>query len=251
MGNPDLLNLVKAINYSDLQSKDFDQSLLKAPILIIKNFFSADYIVENLSVIKKSFSAENDCYNTGELRVGMQNFQRFDIGNFPSKNPKCFRMFSLFMWSECSILKDGINRMIDFRDDHFAFSKNHDEKEGQYVFQDYPRIIQYPSGAGFLNEHIDEDKRLYPAGMPNMLVCLTRRESSAREGDFKRGGLYYTQEGVELDMEDLLDVGDLCMHNQEVSHGVKTIDSGEKPKLDIFSGRMMLLLSVYKFRKEL
>ena len=140
--------------------------------------------------------------------------------------------------------------MIQFRDEHFTISKNLSKKDEKYEFKDYPRIVQYPTGAGFLNEHVDEDRELYPEGMPNMLVCLTRRKSSKREGQFIRGGLFYSNKGKELDMEDLLDIGDLCMHNQEISHGVKTIDSGEKPKLDIFSGRIMLLLSVYKFRKE-
>ena len=83
-----------------------------------------------------------------------------------------------------------------------------------------------------------------------MLVCLTRRENLERDGGFKRGGLFYVHEGEELDLEDFLDIGDLCMHNQKVAHGVKTIDSGEKPRLDNFSGRFMLLLSIYRFKNK-
>ena len=56
MGNLDLFNIVKTINSSDLQNKDFDQGALKKPILIVKKFFSVDYIEENLSKIRNSFS---------------------------------------------------------------------------------------------------------------------------------------------------------------------------------------------------
>jgi hypothetical protein len=251
MSSLDFSNVVETIDFSDVEGKNLSQCMVNLPILVVKNFLSADYISENLKKIKENFSPENDCYSTGPLRVGMPNFQRFDMGNHPSKNPKCLRAFTFFNWEKSSIFKEGINKMAQFRDKHFTLpnylNKNKDDK---YEFKDYPRIVQYPTGAGFLNEHVDEDRELYPEGTPNMLVCLTRRENPEQKGDFKRGGLFYVHEGEELDVEDFLDTGDLCMHNQKVAHGVKTVDSGEKPKLDDFSGRFMLLLSTYRFKKE-
>ncbi|MEK9627524.1 MAG: hypothetical protein VW455_00735 [Nitrospinota bacterium] len=245
-----LLNLIEMIDVSEIGERNLSHCATNSSILVVKNFLSADYISKNLNEIKNNFLPENDCYKTGPLKVGMPNFQRFDMGNHPSKNPKCLRAFTLFTWAENSAFKDGVNKMMQFRDEHFSlpdYMKNNDD---EFEFKDYPRIVQYPTGAGFLNEHIDEDKELYPAGTPNMLVCLTCREKPDRKGDFKRGGLYYIHNGEELDVEEFLDVGDLCIHNQKVMHGVKTVDSGEKPKLDNFSGRFMLLLSIYRFKKQ-
>ena len=251
MSSLDLSNVVKTIDFSDVGGKNLSQCVENSSILVLKNFLSTDYISENLEKIKKGFSPENDCYSTGPLRVGMPNFQRFDMGNHPSKNPKCLRAFTFFTWEKNSIFKEGIDKMTQFRDKHFTLpSYLQNNKNSKYEFKDYPRIVQYPTGAGFLNEHVDEDRELYPEGTPIMLVCLTHRENPKRDGDFKRGGLYYIHEGEELDVEEFLDIGDLCVHNQKVAHGVKTVDFGEKPKLDNFSGRFMLLLSTYKFKKE-
>ena len=250
MSSSDWSNFVEVISYSDAGNRNLGQCTSNVPILVVKNFLSADYISKNLRIIENSFSAANDCYTTGELTVGMPNFQRFDIGNYPSKNPKCLRAFTLFPWEKNSTFRSGVDKMISFRDEHFSLPNYIKNRDDEYEYRDYSRIVQYPIGAGFLNVHTDEDRQLYPEGTPNMLVCLTRRENSERRGDFKRGGLYYVRDGEDVDLEDFLDVGDLCMHSQEVLHGVKTVDSGEKPKLDFFSGRFMLLLSVYKFRRE-
>ena len=179
-------NAVEIIDISDVGEKNLHEFATNSAVLVVKNFLSPDYISKNLNKMRNKFSPENDCYNTGPLKIGMPNFQRFDMGNHPSKNPKCLRAFTLFTWGKDTAFKVGIEKMIRFRDKHFTLPDYTHNQNEEFEFKDYPRIVQYPSGAGFLNEHVDEDRELYPEGTPNMLVCLTRRKNQNEQGDFKR-----------------------------------------------------------------
>ncbi len=106
------------LNYTDISGIDLPNLLEKKQFLIIKGFYPMEPLRKKLDEINNTFSSTGDQYFTGELTHKNKNFQRFDIGNFPSKNPKCMRVKSFFPWNTTFPFEDIIEKMKNFRNEN-------------------------------------------------------------------------------------------------------------------------------------
>lgn len=97
----------------------------------------------------------------------------------------------------------------------------------------------YPKGGGTINKHAD------PVGTHQNNVPVL--QMSTKGVDYKEGGLYAIGEGGNIiDLDSMLEKGDVLFFNAEIIHGVAPIDSDNTLDWLSFEGRWMMLASVIK-----
>lgn len=97
---------------------------------------------------------------------------------------------------------------------------------------DRVQIVQYPPKVGFLEPHSDPyiHQRLFFSGY-----------MSKRGLDYQGGGFYLIGPDDNLvEIEDQIDVGDVCIGYATVYHGVAPVDRHKEPDLDLDNGRWFL-----------
>jgi len=122
------------------------------------------------------------------------------------------------------------------------------KKKSKYQFCDLVRMVQYPTGGGFVSKHHDYDK-YYPKGIINVVLPITvRKNGKARKlSSYERGGFYFYNKKKKIDVETYVETGDLLMFNTKISHGVNSIDSHKNLNLDSSKGRINVAFSIAKF----
>ena len=220
----------------------FDSALKKYGFCIIKNFVEKIALKEKIEKLKTDFSTNDDVRITGPYYYKMKNFQRVDLGDYRQTNARFSRMITQFSWDEDSLLKNEIDELIKFRNEYLNLKKDGliYEIDGS-KFCDLPKILQYPKGGGFMNRHTDDNNEY---AVMNILLALSKRGT-----DYQVGGAYYhDKNGNIVDAEEVLDIGDLYMHDPLTLHGVHAIDPESTIDLNTFSGRIAINLSLQKFQ---
>jgi len=216
-------------------------SLKKYGFCVIKGFFPYEPLIEILKDFEDNFSALNDTRRTGPYKYKMPNFQRLDLGDFAQVNARFSRMFTRFSWNHSGGLDEPIKKLIEFRNELFGLQHKDFiyDLEGTQLC-DLPKVLHYPCGGGFMNKH--HDVRNLPS-VSNTLLSLSKRGKN-----FDTGGVYYIDKnGQFLDVEKVLDVGDVYMHELETFHGVKAIDIEKNVDLISLEGRLAINLSLEDF----
>lgn len=96
------------------------------------------------------------------------------------------------------------------------------------------QVVRYPSGAGMLETHSDPY-------LHQPVIISTYM--SKRGEDFQRGGFYMVGPGNEkVDLEDMIEVGDMLIAYATVLHGVDVIDPHKIVDWDSMEGRWFLSL---------
>ncbi len=96
---------------------------------------------------------------------------------------------------------------------------------GPYV---HPQIIHYPSGGGFFGRH-------WHNLMPQQLGFIV--SLSKRGRDYRNGGTRFVIEDEIVDMEELQDIGDICVWRYDYDHWVTQSDLQDKFDWNSDSGR--------------
>ena len=94
------------------------------------------------------------------------------------------------------------------------------------------QIVQYPPRVGFLEPHSDPylHQRLFFSGY-----------MSKRGVDYQGGGFYLVGPGDKVvDIEDQIDIGDICIGYATVYHGVAPADRHKEPNWELDDGRWFL-----------
>lgn len=94
------------------------------------------------------------------------------------------------------------------------------------------QIVQYPPRIGFLEPHSDPylHQRLFLSGY-----------MSKRGVDYQGGGFYLVGPGDKVvDVEDQIDIGDICIGYATVYHGVAPADRHKEPNWELDDGRWFL-----------
>lgn len=97
---------------------------------------------------------------------------------------------------------------------------------------DRVQIVRYPPRIGFLEPHSDPYKyqRLFFSGY-----------MSKRGVDYKGGGFYLVGSGDKVvEVEDRIDVGDVCIGYATILHGVAPVDKDKEPNWEGGDGRWFL-----------
>lgn len=222
---------------------DFKSALDEHGFCVIKNFQNKEGIQEKLTKFKDLFSTSNDIRITGPYFYGMKNFQRIDLGDYRQTNARFSRMITQFTWDDSSFLAEEIDSLVKFRNEFCKISRSdHKYKINNEVLCDLPKLLQYPKGGGFMNMHTDDNNEY---AVMNFLLSLSKRGA-----DYQKGGAYYhNKNGKYIDVENVLDVGDLYAHLPTTLHGVHAVDPEHHIDLNTFSGRMSINLSLQKFER--
>ena len=223
-------------------NKKIQYSLEKYGFCITKNFFEKHYLQDLIKEIQQTFSIDNDIRISGPLKYKMDNFQRLDLGDYKQENARFCRMLTYFTWNKDSIMFDVMKKLIDFRNDFLGLSSNdHIYDIEREKLCNLPKLLQYPIGGGFMNKHTDG---VHYHGIMNVLLSLSKRGK-----DFQTGGVYYhDKEDNFIDVENIVDVGDIYFHDVTTIHGVKAIDPQKNIDLENFTGRLAINLSLVEFQ---
>jgi hypothetical protein len=96
------------------------------------------------------------------------------------------------------------------------------------------QVVRYPPAIGYLEPHADayQHQRLFLSGY-----------MSKRGVDYQGGGFYFVDKaGKAVEVEDQIDVGDICIGYANLLHGVAPCDRHKTPDWDATDGRWFLSL---------
>jgi hypothetical protein len=224
---------------------DVLRALDESGYCIVKGYIPAKTIKKRLKQLRKNFSGKQDIRISGPCYHMMPNFQRLDLGDYEQDNARFCRMITQLSWNSGAIFKKECESLIKFRnkivgkkpDKNFIYQHNNQDH------CDLAKILNYPAGGGFMNEHLDSYKNFNK--VLNVLLSLTKRGI-----DFERGGVYYIDKQEKfIDAEAILEPGDLYMHTPATKHGVKAIDPHKNIDLENLTGRVCINLSFEHFEK--
>jgi hypothetical protein len=92
------------------------------------------------------------------------------------------------------------------------YTLNGIEEDG---YMTYSNVTHYPSGGGKLNKHQDP---------PNKQFTVIIASMSEKGDDFDYGGVYVEIDGKKIDLDDVINTGDVYLINPQMVHGVEQID---------------------------
>ena len=225
----------------------------KYNLCVVKNFIQINQIKKIFDILKRENNIRKDIRLSGKFIYKMKDYKRLDIGD-SYKNPRFSRYIVLNEWNKKNKnFYNLVKPMIDFRNEIAGVQKKRfiykeiGEDNKSFHFCDLVRMIQYPSGGGFLTCHNDYDP-FYPKNMINMLVPITSKITKNKTlNTYKKGGLYYKIKRRLFDIDSFIEPGDLIFHNQKIDHGVKSIDPYNPLNLNTLNGRVTINFSVGKF----
>lgn len=93
------------------------------------------------------------------------------------------------------------------------------------------QVVRYPPAIGFLEPHVDahEHQRFFFSGY-----------MSKRGVDYEGGGFYFLRGEEKVEIEDRLEVGDVCIGYASLKHGVAPCDLHKTPSWEAHDGRWFL-----------
>ena len=246
------------INFQTLNGSfaNVKKKLRKNSFCILKNV-----IKEKDVNFMKSFNSTNEKRISGPWKYKMKDIRRLDLGD-SYKNSRFSRCITFCEWNKKNEKFYKIIRpVIEIRNllskvkkekyiykDLTPFQKDHNKDK---IFCDFVRMLQYPTGGGFLALHDDFDKN-YPERILNAILTVTSRKKINRNSklySYKVGGLYFLKNKKKINVENMMNPGDLILFDQKIPHGVNSVDPHEKITLDNLNGRISLAFSIGRFLK--
>lgn len=249
--------MISKINFNKSENKIIKlitNELKKNSVVILKNYLSIKEKKIIFKFLKSSFYSRKDIRKSGEFKYLQKDYKRLDVGD-SYINQRVSRFLLYTEWNKKNkLLYDQINKIINLRNKIIGVEKKHYEynfkgyNSNSYKFCDMVRMIQYPTGGGFLSAHNDREY-LYPKQMINVLIPFSKKSNKLIKNFpvFEKGGLFYIKKNKRIEIEDVLDVGDLIFHNQKIVHGVASVDPYRKFNIKSFCGRITLNFSIGKF----
>ena len=247
------------INKLHIEIKD---KLKKYSFCLVKNFNNLSVQKDLLKIVKSRFKFKNDIRISGIRKIGYKDHQRVDLGD-TYKNIRFIRIITFSEWNKNNKkFFELVNPIIELRNQLSNIDKNgmfypdvkkikFKKQKKNFYLGDFIRMIQYPTGGGFLVKHNDYDEQ-YGRGVIAALLPLTVKKSNGRKDAFstyEKGGLYFVHKGKKIIIDDYAKNGDLILFDAKIDHGVNTIDPHKKINFSKLSGRLTLNFSVASFYK--
>ncbi len=247
------------INILDYCESKFDEDFSKNTRSLVKKF--------GFAILKKAFRIKNRDQHLATV-TSLRELRCLDTPNSrPSTLPSTFlwktnigdsdptlqrfpRCFETFYIPRADRRFEGFDEMfkvmIDFRNCLLMQPKNYvrslDKAAGLWSAC---RLQHYFRGGGFFGGHRDviiEDISTATANYTIQLIGVL----SKRGRDFESGGAYLKQNDRLIDLEEMVDIGDIIVYDGASFHGVNEIDPGYNLSLSPDHGRWSSLVSLYK-----
>jgi len=209
--------------------------------------------------MKKKYIKSKDKRISGGFYYNMPDYCRLDIGDSYG-NTRFSRYILYCEWNEQNNeFFESIRKLLNFRNEvaniekiNYVYDIVDSDSNKDKMYCDVIRMIQYPTGGGFLSAHNDSDVQFYPDNMLNMLLPITTRTKGNSQNNnelegFDKGGLYYIHNGEKLDVEELIESGDVIFHDTDIDHGVNSIDNDKDLDTKNLCGRITLNFSIGLF----
>lgn len=244
----------------ELTSKLAKKKLQKHSFCVIKNVIHQKEVNYLFDCFKKRFKKIKEKRVSGPWKFKMKDFRRLDLGD-SYKNSRFSRCITFCEWNKNSNFYKIIDPVINLRNvlsnvkkqgyfynDLIPFQKRTNKNK---IFCDFIRMLQYPTGGGFLAEHDDFDQN-YPEKIVNAILTITsrkKRKGHSKLYSYEQGGLYFIKNKKKFNVEDLMNPGDLIVFDQKIPHGVNSVDPHKNISLVSPNGRVSLAFSIGRFLK--
>lgn len=207
-------NSSRIVGFSDADINGIREVIKNSGVVVLKNVFIKNQI---LSLRKTVFEYFLDkAPSNPPIHDSTPNYWRRDDDPPKSAVKRVNQFYSSFYWNDDlsgeRVLLQSMSRLkhkIAGLPEDFTFNG---ESQGYIT---YPTITHFPLGGGHLNKHKDPE---------NIQFCVIIASMSTRGEDYKVGGVFVEQDGIRLDIDGMLDAGDVYLINPSMVHGVDPID---------------------------
>jgi hypothetical protein len=186
----------------------------RSGVVVLKSVFPKETILNIRKSVFQYF--QDNPPSNPPINNKTVNYWRRDDDPKKSAVKRVNQFYSSFYWNddllgERKMLQSmsRLKHIIAGLPEEFTFTGN---TEGYIT---YPTITHFPLGGGYLNKHKDPE---------NIQFCVIIASMSTRGEDYKSGGVFVEQGGVKIDIDGLLDAGDIYLINPSIVHGVDPID---------------------------
>lgn len=206
---------------------------------IIRNVINADLIDRIIKYLESI--ARNSLPSYYPLKEGCLDFHRINQLDERSYVKACMHQFMFHPWNQNVFnLFSEMEKIYHLKNLVSGLDKesflNNTPKDGYIARLSFQH---YPKGGGMLKKHSD------PIGEHQLSVPLLMMSDKSQ--DFKAGGGYAVTEKDEIiDLDSLMNKGDLLFFNAEVMHGVQVIDPEDELDWLSFRGRWIMIASTIK-----
>jgi hypothetical protein len=236
---------IKILDYSSmmLQDKDFicemNKDLKNYDAYIMKNMIDKKLIDNIKKYLVNVANASLPRYEF--LKEGCPDFHRVNMLDERSYVASIMHQFLFHPWNQNVF--DLFEKMKEiyylknlsggFNIEDFLYNTPNDGHISRLSFHNYP------AGGGLLKKHAD------PVGDHQLTVPVLQMSQKGK--DYEQGGLYIvTQDDSVIDIDSMMEKGDVFFFQAEVIHGVAPIDPHKELNWLSFEGRWMMLASVIK-----
>src|SRR5579863_161930 len=206
-------SLIKPSNETVVDARKF---IDEGKIIVLKNVFTADEILEIRSKIV-DWGRKTSVFPHGESpsKYPTLNYHRIDDGSIPSVCPHIFHQYAFNTIPELEnnlrLSLDSLSRKLLLIQNAFADTNFGISLDGLRL-----KILQYPQGGGFLQEHS------HPRDPQRIGLIL----SMSRCGrDFNEGAAVFKVDGQIIDTVKYHDIGDVVIFRYDLPHAVSKVDS--------------------------
>ena len=208
-------------------------------LYILKNVLNIELVNQLKSYL--SNVARNSLPNYYKIENGAPNFHRINMSDSRSYVKGCFHQFVFYPWNQdyfdlfnkCKYIFYLKNLISGIKKNKYINKIPEDGCTGRIAVQFYPK------GKGYLNLHKDPID-YHQITVPSLTM-------SKKGEDYNNGGSYVQNaKGEIINLDNMLDIGDLVFFNAGTPHGVEKIDEGSYNSWLDFQGRWMMLFSINK-----
>ena len=227
--NPELSRLE---GYSREDVEEIRSLIETHKVVILKNVFDREVIKK---IRERVFNYMNLTGQSNPTVVpGVSNYFRRDENPEKSAVKRIKQFAASFYWNqdiagETKLMKAMSRLRNEIAGLPVEYTLNGIEPDG---YMTYSNVTQYPTGGGMLNKHQDP---------PNKQFAVIISSMSEKGKDFFLGGVYVEIDGKKIDLDNVLQIGDIYMMNPQTIHGVDNIDPDiNSLQWDSINGRWIL-----------
>jgi hypothetical protein len=227
-------------------------SLESAHFAIVRGVATAEEVCAAVESARLAFRPGDDHPNIGESPADVRkNFQKWSVGTGGGTHreyeyARLLRViFTPLLDDDRFGVHDLLRRVAVARNLLLDLPKDFAIDGIEQGLWTAARLQQYPAGGGFIQAHVDKATvNALPSGASSYvqtLMVLTKRGH-----DFERGGAFLDGPEGRVDLEALVELGDLVVYDERAVHGVADIDPHRVLDTTLLGGRIAGFANLYR-----